>query len=616
MWRGSVAKALREKLGIKLSRWEQYLSPTYRKAANPDNLSRLQNEANETVKTYDALDTAVEGKSNIPEINAAAAAAKAKAEECIKTPSCVENYMSGKTSQLDKEVADLITTNLEKGALSDILGTFSTFYSIALPVCMIWEGSTINSGPTIDANSNRSIKTFYNLSAAADQQKAGINVSSKEIGGLNDQVGDISNAPSELRASGKTINPVNYTSPQANQAMDFTFSTAIFGQDSLVGDVIDAIMGECDTITDVKTAAALAVLETAAGILSGGTVTAGEEAVRLTATQLIKKMVAETFTKDFFKDYFKRLVLRDIPLIVGGSYLAKIIVASRMGNSIKPIPASDTLQVQADQGANLVANDIDRKQIYGRSLSIPEVAESNYHDLQDIAYANSQKSVFEKYFNPKNPSSTLVNMAVSLNGTFSQSFVSAVGNFFSSLGSIFRPSSSIFTNLLTGNQRKALAAETSTPYNLVQWGWSNSELNTIQNHPELYSPLNLSQRLESTSPEHQKEIEDRYSPCYTKSVADLLKEGSITRDANGNINQSEGDCSPEALGSKDAFEWRLLKKYNAVLNHGTSIAELTPTPGGAIKNANGVDCGALIDILNIAQSTAAYDACINAAAAP
>ncbi|MCX6725176.1 MAG: hypothetical protein NTX80_01355 [Candidatus Saccharibacteria bacterium] len=577
LWRGTVAKELREKLGIKLSRWEQYLSPTYRKAANPENLSRLQNKANETVKTYEALDTVVAEKAGIEEINAAAAAAKGKAEECIKNPTCLENYLSGNTKQLDKEVAALITTNIERGALSNILGAFSTIYSIALPVCMIWEGSTIKSGPTMDANSNRSIKTFYNLSSAADQQKAGVNVSTKEIGGLNDQIGDISNAPSELRASGKTVSPVNYSSPQANQAMDFTLSTAIFGTDSVVTDVLNEIMNVCPEITDIKTALALAALETGAGILSLGTVTAGEEAVRLTVTQLLKQMLSKTFSKEFLKDFAKTALLRDVPLIVGGSYLGKLIVASRMGNTMKPIPEGDTLQVQADQGANLVANDIDRKQIYGRSLSIPEVAESNYLDLQDIAYANSKKSVFEKYFNPKNPSSTLVNMAVSLNGTFSQSFVSAVGNFFSSLGSIFRPSSSIFTNLLTGNQRKALAAETSTPYNLVQWGWSNSELNTIQDHPELYSPLNLSQRLESTSPEHQKEIEDRYSPCYTETVADLLKDGKITRDADGNINQSEGDCSPEKLGEKDAFEWRLLKKYNSVVDHGTSIAELTPT---------------------------------------
>ena len=616
LWRGAVAKKLRKELGIKLARWEQYLSPTYRKAANPNNLSRLQNKANETVKTYGALDTAVKEGAGIPEINAATAAAKAKAEECIKNPKCIENYLSGNTKQLDKEVAELITKNIEKNALSNVFGTFSAVYSIALPVCMIWEGSTIKSGSTIEANSDRSIKTFYNLSSAADQQKAGVNVSTNEIGGFNDQIGDISNAPSELRASGKTVNPVNYTSPQANQVMDFTLSTAIFGTDSFVTDIIEYIMGYCDTITDIKTAAALATAEITAGFLSGGTLTAGATSTKITVTQLLKQMVRKTFTKEFAKDFVKTAVVRDIPLIVGGSYLAKIIVASRMGNTMKPIPEGDTLQIQADQGANLVANDINRKQLYGRSLSIPEVAESNYLDLQDIAYANSQKSVFDKYFNPKNPSSTIVNMAIGLNGTFSQSFVSAVGNFFSSLGSIFRPSSSIFTNLLTGNQRKALAAETSTPYNLVQWGWSISELNLIQENPDLYSPLNLSQRLESTSPEHQKEIEDRYSPCYTETIAHQLKEAWITRDADGNINQSEGKCSPEKLGEKDAFEWRLLKKYNAVLDHGTSIAELTPTGGGSTNNANGVDCGALINILDIAQSTAAYDACISAAAAP
>jgi hypothetical protein len=266
----------------------------------------------------------------------------------------------------------------------------------------------------------------------------------------------------------------------------------------------------------------------------------------------------------------------------------------------------------------------------GAALAGVEVVKHQTHVVEDemsqaakrVIPGNAKESIYEKYFNPNNPTSTLVNMAVGLDGTFSRSFVSIVGEFFSSLGSIFHPSSSIFTNLLTGNQHKALAAQTSAPYNIIQWGWSADELSRIRNNPDLYSPLNLSQRLESVTPEAQKLIDDKYSPCYTKEVGELLAQGSITREDNGSIiqqpepNREGTDCSPDTLGSTEAFEWRLHKRYNAVLDHGISIADLTPTTtSGVILNSSGVDCGALIDILN-PGSAAAYDQCMGTTGAP
>ena len=625
LFRGSVAKLIREKVGMDQWRWETLLSPTYKDAADIKDLSRLQGEANEVVKTAEALATeAAATKIESQQIAEAVVAAKKKAAECIQNPTCLENYLSGKGDQLERDVYNEITLAVESGTLSDLLSLASTVYSIALPVCMIYEGSTFNSGPTVAANSARSIKAFNTVAAADGQmRKDGKFINSREVQGLNDQIGNISNAPSELRASGKIVSPDNYTSPQANQSMTFTLNDALFGKNHPeLADILNKIIEICPTITDIKTAAGLAVIETLGTIFTGGLATAESETVKLTTTQFLREMAAKTFTMDFAKKFAKRAVFIDIPIIVGGSYLAKWIVYSKMGNTMQPIMHGEEMQAQVDQGANLYANELGRKQLYGKTLSKSEIVASNYMDLQDIAFTKSKESIYEKYFNPNNPTSTLVNMAVGLDGTFSRSFVSIVGEFFSSLGSIFHPSSSIFTNLLTGNQHKALAAQTSAPYNIIQWGWSADELSRIRNNPDLYSPLNLSQRLESVTPEAQKLIDDKYSPCYTKEVGELLAQGSITREDNGSIiqqpepNREGTDCSPDTLGSTEAFEWRLHKRYNAVLDHGISIADLTPTTtSGVILNSSGVDCGALIDILN-PGSAAAYDQCMGTTGAP
>lgn len=594
--RGAVAKDIREQLGIKLRRWERLL-PTYKDAktrgiAQAEAVKTRAEIENTAVRDTEAATATTPAEdANVPAIKEAEKSAEALKKVCLQSEECTQEIVKDGGKSLAKRTQTSINNALKSSLAEDILGSISTINKIMLPMCIIDEGSVQKSAPTVNANSDRAKKTYYSLASAADQQKSGL-VGSKEVDALSRQTGDISSAPSERRASGQNVHNSENTNPEAASGGSFTIADAIFGDSNFLGlkSLWDLVSPYCGIITDWRTQVGIVAIDVGAKILL---LVTGPEGPA--AEIAVENVVEVTVQKSITKRIIGRLVKEGLVIagITGLSMYSRMLVISRMGNTVGPIASPEELVTQADQGGILVANDLNRKQQYGRPMTSPEVAESNYQDLQDIAFENSQKSLFEKYLSPTNPTSVLANMAISLNLNFSQSIVTSLGDLFTSLGSIFNPSSSIFVSLLTGNQHKALAASADyNNYGIGQIGWTADEEAVISAHPNTFSPINNAQWFEN--PAHhtqaqQEDIKNRWDKCFTKEMGDLYKDKDIERDqVTGAIDENKGDCSPHNLGpnakagdggskeAAEAFQYRLYMRYKNTLDHNTEIANAQP----------------------------------------
>ncbi len=597
--RGAVAKDIREQLGIKLRRWERLL-PTYKdaKARGITQAEAAKTRAeieNTAVRDTEAATATTVEDANVPAINEATKSTEALKQVCLQSEECTQEIVKDGGKSLAKRAQMGINNALKSSLAEDILGTLNVVNKIMLPMCIIDEGSVQKSAPVVNANSDRAKKTYYSLASAADQQKSGL-VGAKEVDALSRQVGDISSAPSERRASGQNVHNSENTNPEAASGGSFTIADAIFGDSNFLGlkSLWDTVSPYCKEITDWRTQVGLGVVGIGAKILLAFTGPEGP-AVETAAETTVENVVEVTVQKSITKRIIGGLVKEGLVIagITGLSMYSRMLVMSRMGNTVGPIASPEELVTQADQGGILIANDLNRKQQYGRPMTSPEVAESNYQDLQDIAFENSQKSLFEKYLSPTNPTSVLANMAISLNLNFSQSIVTSLGDLFTSLGSIFNPSSSMFVSLLTGNQHKALAASADyNNYGIGQIGWTADEEAIISAHPNEFSPINNAQWFEN--PAHhtqaqQEDIKNRWDKCFTKEMGVLYKEKDIERDqVTGAIDENKGDCSPHNLGpnakagdggskeAAEAFQYRLYMRYKNTLDHNTEIANAQP----------------------------------------
>lgn len=609
--RGAVAKSIRERAGIRLRRWSR-IDPNFTEGKRIGNLAQEIKKTVQETKPQPLEDTSV-----VPEISEAKKAVEELVDKCIEDMGCLEqeareqlyNYdkaaavegstkeaiaaKEASTTTLERTAAALVDEKVKSTLFKEILDKVGTLYAIMMPVCIIYDNSVNNSGSTVEENSQRAVKTYYTLAAAADQQKSGALIAD-QASGLNDEIGDISNAPSELKAAGKKIDTNNYANPEASTLQTYNIVNTYLGDGVFSGLIQDTLDTTCPIVLDLKVAAAMATLEVVFQAATLTTGTAAEEGFKALVLAKIKKTVADITLKESLVKYAAKWVAKKALItgvIVGGtiglSELANFAVMGRMGNTASPIPDGNDLQVQADQGGIIVSNDLNRQMLAGRPLTTPEVVASNYQDLQDIAYANSKKSVFDRYFSPNNSRSMMARMAVGFNGFISRSIFTNFTSMFSRLGTIYQPSAPFFMSILPGNQQKAFAAESNSNYNIVQWGWSIDEENLIHDNPNKYSPLNNAQEWENMPDSTEKsEAIKLVDECTGDSLGKLLGGDSrIKRDEDGKIKDNEGRCAPNNLGPSNelAFMYRVYKRNSNTIDHLNSIAE--PTIETAADNA-------------------------------
>jgi hypothetical protein len=127
-------------------------------------------------------------------------------------------------------------------------------------------------------------------------------------------------------------------------------------------------------------------------------------------------------------------------------------------------------------------------------------------------------------------------------------------------------------------QANAASNIDTVDYGNVQQGYSDAEYALIASSNSYKSPSENQYVLNASNQEAQ--VQSTYAPCFDDSVATLLttSDGNgvpyLVRDAQGNVSQTNGLCSPQNLGPNNPTYGDLVFRYRLTLNYNTTISTL------------------------------------------
>ena len=606
--RSSVAAKIRNDLGVKLYWWEKagglYKGLNTEKAdilGYKDSVSRIS-----TPPAGEGFPTGLDNSA----LNDAQAACD-KDPECIKETIAKSEATTIDKSGLPQKVADTITKETEQGIFKSAVGVISPIYSIALPLCLIYSGSVVNSKNSIDAQSESATKSFYAVESAADQQKSG-KTTGEAVGAFNRKLGDGDSAIDQY-SRGETPDTTNEKSPQSGITGEFSLVNSFFGNNPSVAKLNDTIQQACSVLTNVWVNIGIGV-----GLIIGkiiltiftlGTGTAAEEAAQAGAEVAIRAAITTSLKKALVSGFMKGLLFREGKLAAestlrakAGDFvgkfagnlagielytvIAKMYVATQSGLINDGGRTSSTgFKDQADMGGDLQNNEMNRKMMYGSPMNDTKTAIADADANSYINRLEAQKPISEKYFALSDSRSAI---AVFSNQLRYSAKIQTAGF----ITNIMRSMSSCLTQIITIiNPRTYAASDTSVGqhYGITQWGWTDSDQKIIESDPS-FGVLENAKILSDHSSDVEK-INTLYSHCFTDSMGTLLSQGDIMRDNDGNILETayhlssapagQGDCSPVSLGPNNpqfsnhmVFRWRLDQKRQAVLDQNTAIQDV------------------------------------------
>lgn len=605
--RGRIAKKIHADIGIELHWWDKQGSAYKNALAEEADLIELR-ENLKRIQT-DPGDTSIAAP-----IKDATEEAKAAQQRCLENDDCAKQFLKADPPDTtgiisDAERArlngDYPTNYLSDEARAALLGNVddvkvtaatyaSTVVAVAMPLCIIYDGSVERSEGSVDAASDSAQKSFYAIASASAQQRAGSEHTTAEaIGATNRALGDISGSVPEKRARNQGV-PVStdeaIVSPEASAGGMFSLFGALFGDD--FASKVDPIAEPtCGALTDWRVGLGVGAAELALAIATGGGTKAGGATVQAGTKATVSRVVGIISEQLLSKKAIGRMI-GETAAIAGVTVLAKMIVLSRMNAQNSGVARGQDKATIADAGGNLAAREIDRKMMYGRPMTQPEVAASNEANRQYLAQKKSEQGVFQRYFATSNPDSLLVNMGVSLSTKLTEK--KSLSNILAQTAP--RMNSSIFGGGLFASmnpfkKQVAFAQEANsgdTNYNIVQSGWTEDELAKIENDPS-YFPLDNDAEVVLSG--MADKIKEEYGECFEKTMGTLLSEKKIQRDEQGRVYPDAGKCAPNKLSYNNpdygdmVFRWRLMNRNNNTLDHLTDIQAPTnsesPTAGPA-----------------------------------
>ncbi len=539
----------------------------------------------------------------------------------------------GEDAAANAAAGNAISTMLG-GPLNTALGVVDPLYAIFVPICIIYDGSVQQSGPMIANNINQQIDSFDQLAAEADQQKRG-NLSNSDatalanaVRGTNAELGNITNSIPYKRASGQSFSTSGVQSVEAgsNGAYYYSLINAIGISGAAASFINKVVQPVCRVMTDPRVAIGVGVLNIAAAFVTFGQSEAYEQAAEQGAKSVVTafskylvdqilsaedKNIGEQLTTKVVVDNggtlsrgirALRLVGSDtgkkIVQITGLTLLANMVVSSRAGQAANGFAQGQTLINQADSGANIEANEVERTQLFGRPLMPSEVNNEVQNATNLIAKENASKSFYSRYFAMDNPASLLSRFATGLGNFLHPKVIMAdLLRLFSDLLHPLSLFGSISSLLGTGTAHAATEPPLLT-YGNIQFGWTNTEKALI-NSNDSYFPLENNKILKDSGLETK--IVQTYANCFgytynpngngdfaptdpngdltpamanmdPGSLATLITSGDIPRDSSGNVLYSGGLCSPQNLGVNNptfgdlVFRWRLAMNYDTTLD--------------------------------------------------
>ena len=414
---------------------------------------------------------------------------------------------------VDKNVTNVIDNTISSNPFKDIVGAINPIYAVLVPLCIIYDGSLINSGPSINNQTQAQERAFYFLASAADEQKAGgptDSTGSEEataVGAMNAKLGDISQSNPYIGANGGTVNTsTTALSSEASPTGEYTMLNTVLPA-SAAGLLNTITAPMCQALTNVWFAAGLGVAGIVAGFFTGsasedaeeGAAEAAEPSI-LATIKVLAGRVLGPLIPDSIKsapDILGRLkatlgYLKDttesVGEVVGATAIAKLIVLAKAGTGglYNGTEQGADFANEADSGGNIQAGELERQQLFGRPLTCAEITQNDQADQQSIADQNQSQSLANRYLAVSNPNSLLFHMATAVytetDGSLSNPLSSLLANIMSgpiSFGSIF--------GTLFGVAH-ADPSCTDEDYGNVQFGWSQTEENLI-NSSNSYLPL-------------------------------------------------------------------------------------------------------------------------------
>lgn len=569
------------------------------------------------------------------EIKNAESDAKTEEAEAVSNDTSLEatinndGVVPGVTAAIQKDTAST--------AVSTAVGFIDPLYTIATPVCIIYDGSVQQSGPTIDNQTAQQEAAYYFIASSADQQKNGSSASNDAelataVQAENTDLGDVTQSNPYVRATGGTVDTTSSVSAEAGAGgtYDYSVFNALGLKTTTTGPLNDIFSSVCPALTSLKAAALLAAINLTAGVVTFGGSPEGQAAlgdgigafVKAFATKTVNdiggSLLGKATTKAGVKTVGHSAVSRAESLIfnvgkeggkiagiAGITILAHIVVAARAGQLNSGLAQGPDLANQADAGANIQQGEIERSQLFGRPLLENEVCASNQDDQTYVAYQESKQSTFDRYLSPSNADSMVSQSTIAADRIFSKplgtSIAGVLDNIFTTQG--------IFGSLMSVFMGRSYAAANcnadSTDYGNVQFGWSDDEESLIDSNNS-YDVLENQALLDKATNGGEAAIAQKYAICFgyqynpngdgtfdpTDSAGDLqlasgpgqagslgtlLSAGDIARDSDGNvINSSSALCSPENLSyNNNEFGPQMVFRWRLAMQYDTTLDQLT-----------------------------------------
>ena len=516
-------------------------------------------------------------------------------------------------------------------AAQPILDYFDPLYAIAMPLCIIYDGSlqSQNGQATIQKSSNEDQRSFFYLETAADQQKSGQTVP-QAVGAMNAKLGNFSASNPELRANGAPVNTATSSiSPQTAGNDQYTYSALNLFMSASLAQTFGKLINNtkaCTILTSPIIAAGITAgsivswffSDGAQGLIDKATTTGVDNKVAAVFGTMAQKIAdsigvneaanvgakVSVVSEKLFSLVDKKGVAQILG-IAGLDLLVKMDTLSKMGEMNNGLSQGTDFANQADAGGNLNANQVMQQQFYGMPLSPTQVAYNSAQDQQYLADKTQHESLYKRYIALTNPNSLLAKIGMSAYVLLNRSIITS---FISLMGKILDPATlvSYISNFISSNSTvladSVVSGDTSN-YGIVQWGYTNHE-QTLMNE-QSYRPLENDAVLNQISKSTLDYISKTYGPCFKDSMAILLTqtpsqaEGSnyngpagneqfISRASNGNIDSGSngGLCTDYYLGANShdpqaydptnntydlIFRWRLQQSYDNATNTLVSI---------------------------------------------
>lgn len=613
--RGKVEYEIRQELGVGLTAWvvSKFKGDTPSEASN-----EMDKDAEAEIQP--PSDTGIPSNDSTVEDAKAAATMQEQADAGTAAGLAKIRADNGE----DVAASDAADTVIAKSVNTGILGKVSPVYAIAVPVCIIYDGSlsSPSASQTINTQDSELQRSFYLVESAADQQKAG-DTNAEAVGAMNTKLGNIAQSNAEIRASGGVVDTGSKViSPQAGAGGQYSIANALLPAPlgTIANDMLKSwgpFPPVCSFITNPYVGLGLVVgqiiASVAGAVTTGGaadaagaggaaglelTVDAGTEAVGTAVADEVTSSISSQVFKETvgkFAELFSKSNLKNITAVTGLTVLAKMDTLAKMGETYNGYSQGTTFANQADAGGNLNANEVEQKEFYGAPLSADQIAYNDNADKQFIADQNKSQDAFQRYLSTTNANSLVSRLAINIDSNLNRSFFS---NIVSDITKYLNPLNigSTMANLFGHSKKAAAAAATiddTNDYGIVQWGYTGQEQQLMTNDPS-YQPLenakilNLPQNINEVNT-----ISTTYGPCFTDDMGTLITQGLITRDNNGNI--TGGMCSQSYLGPNSVdqnaidhanpsdygdstpygndliFRWRLEQSYNNTLDQLTGI---------------------------------------------